>query len=264
MSLYKRGNGTNGRLLEGVAPTFSGLGEGVRENFFIFTIIILRSTTPLFTNLTIIIFIVIMVNMTNNFISSAYDSLNHAEKGAVDSYVQAVRIIAERNNELIIHSLSREIPADVIARSRGLLEKPLVKAAIHDKIQELSDNQDLAPKRILREHMTLAMSNMADYLEFSENGFFTINLAKCTRQQMAAVKRVKVEHGIFGTQVTIDLHDKKTHMDALTKMMGLDQPDNPVYLSHMAKPADIKPLEAASTPQEIERAYIELLEAIKA
>jgi hypothetical protein len=244
----------------------NGWGEGQPKNFLILTIfnLMLQKLRKVqMPDLTFNHQSSIIVNMNNNFISSAYDSLTHAEREVVDSYVQAVRIYAERNNELIIHSLSKTIPDDVIARSRGILEKPLVKAAIYEKIQELSDEQDVSPKRVLREHMNLATSNMSDYLKFGDNGFFTIDLSKCTRQQMAAVKRVKVENGIFGTMVTIDLHNKEAHLNALTKMMGLDQADNPVYLAHTAAPKDVKSLNVDTPTEQVERSYVELLEAIK-
>lgn len=196
-------------------------------------------------------------------IISAYDGLNSNEREVVDAYVNSVKIYAEQNNELILHSLSRPIPEDVIARSRGVLEKPLVKAAIYDRIKELSDEEDLSAKRVMREHMNLAMSNMADYLKFEDSGFMKIELSQCTRKQLAAVKKVKVEHGIFGTQVTIELHDKNAHLQALNKMMGLDQADNSTYLKHISNTKEIKPLEITATPEASERAYVELLEGIR-
>lgn len=214
---------------------------------------------------------VIIAHMTNNFISSAYACLTSVERAAVDSYVQAVRIHAERHCELIKHALSRPIPADVVARSRGQLEKPLVKAAINEQIGELARQQDLAAERILQEHMLLAMSNMADYLTFTEHTAqdgsiyktTEVDLSKCTREQLASVKKYKVTRGIFGTQISIELHDKGRHMDALGKMMALDQADNPVYLRHIATPKDVKPLANTATPKDAEKAYIALLESIK-
>lgn len=205
-------------------------------------------------------------------IYSAYDSLNPLEKSAVDSYVEAVKIHAAQNNELIIHALNRQIPNDVIARSRGQLEKPIVLAAIHDKITELAQEQDLSPKRILKEHMHLAMSNMLDYIKFDTfidrktnvvTNLPRVDFKDCSREQMAAVKKIKVTHGMFGVDVSLELHSKQSHLEILGRMMGLEEPDNPVYIKHIAAPKDIKPLASTATQAEAERAYTELLEAIK-
>lgn len=192
-------------------------------------------------------------------IISAYNTLNASEREAVDSYIETVRQFASRNNQLIIHALNQPIPPDVIARSRGQLEKPLVLAAIHDKIIELSNQQDLSARRVLREHMNIATANMADYLEFNEFGTPKIVLDKCTREQMAAVKSVKVNNTMFGVSTTLELHSKQSHLEALGKMLGLED----AYIEHIATPKNIKALPANVEIAEAEKSYSNLLESIK-
>lgn len=196
-------------------------------------------------------------------INSAYNALNGAEREAVDAFVESARLYAARNNELVIHALSRPIPADVIARSRGQLEKPLVIAGIYEKINELSQQQDLSGRRILREHLNIAMSNIGDYLQFDEYGTPKLNLHNCTREQLSAVKSVKISQGMFGVTTTFELHSKQAHLEALTKMMGLDSADNSTYLEHIATPKNIKPLPQDVDQKDAEKAYTNLLEAIK-
>ncbi len=196
-------------------------------------------------------------------INSAYDSLTPLEREAVNQYVQAVELYAIKNNEQLIHALNRPIPPEVIARSRGMLEKPLVLAAIYDKIRDLANEKDLSAKRVLREHMLLATSNMADYVDIDLRGNIRINVENCTREQMACIKSLKVNNTLFGCNVEIQLHNKEAHLTILSKMMGIDQPDNPVYLEHIAKPKDVKALPATATPQDAEKDYMQLLETMR-
>lgn len=196
-------------------------------------------------------------------INSAYDNLTVQERETVDQFVKACELYAQKNNELLIWALNRPIPPDVVNRSRGILEKPLVLAAIHEKIRDLANDQDLAAKRVLREQILIATSNMQDFIDFDINGKPRITVDNATREKMAAVKTLKINNTLFGQTIELQLHSKEAALNNLSKMMGLDQPDNPIYLAHIAKPSDIKPLAATTLPAEAENAYIELLEAIK-
>ena len=196
-------------------------------------------------------------------ISSAYRFLNDVEKAVVDDFVSATVNYALSNNELIRHSIDRPIPAEMVKRSKGMLEKPLVLAAIHSRLVEIADDQDLDPARVLKEHMNIATANIIDYIRLDEEtGNPIIDIQHCTREQMAAVKKLTTTSGLFGVKVDLELHSKQAHLDALGKMMGLDEADNSTYLKHIAKPKDIQPMLKSDDMKQVEQKYIKVLEEV--
>jgi hypothetical protein len=71
--------------------------------------------------------------------ASAYRQLRPVEKAFVDGYVSDVERESARRGERISNALYRAIPDDVVAASRGMLDKPLVRAAITERINTLAD-----------------------------------------------------------------------------------------------------------------------------
>lgn len=202
--------------------------------------------------------------MTSVKILSAYDLLTDSERDFVEGYVRTVEAAADRANERVGHAMLRPIPADIVAQSRGLLEKPLILAAIQQRLQEISDDKDLTPRRIIRELMIVATANMADYVKFNEFGQAIDNLASASRAQMAAVKKIEIKHSQWGVQTTFQLHDKQAALDRLAQMMGIVDPDdNPHWQREKTLPQDLKALPASATPQQAERAYADLLESMR-
>lgn len=196
-------------------------------------------------------------------LSTAYDLLTDSERTFVESHVREVELECIQRNERIGTALLRPIPGDVVARSRGLLEKPLVLAAIAQRLQEIADDRDLSPKRVIREMMAMAMSNMADFVACNEYGMPMSTIEKANRFQMSGVKKIEVKAGMYGPSLTIQLHDKQASLTQLAQMMGIIDPDSGHWNREKALPADLKKLPATATPQQQEQAYSELLESMK-
>lgn len=168
---------------------------------------------------------------------SAYRQLRQSEKLYVDGYVSALETDAARNNERISLSLYRVIPDDVVSASRGMLDKPLVRAAITERINTLASESELTVHRVIKELMGISFSSIAHYMDIADDGFITWDFAKATPEQLAAVKSYEVEEGPRGgRKVKITLHDKLSAIDKLGRYMGILQDDNPHWRSDNMRP----------------------------
>lgn len=170
----------------------------------------------------------ILVMMNNVTASNAFDLLSAADQSAVADYVALVDKLAKLQGVRIADIAQKPIPPEIVARSRGLFLKPLVMAAIAQRLQELADLQDMAPSRVIREHGYLAFSNMADYVEVGQFGEINLNLKKCTREQMAAIKSVKITDTPTGRKTEITLYDKQPSLLALQNIMDMPQIAEPL------------------------------------
>lgn len=184
--------------------------------------------------------------------ASAYRQLRPAQKQFVDGYVADVEREANKAGERISLALYRAIPDHVVARSRGMLEQPMVVAAISERITDIASQNELTVHRVIKELMCMGFSSMGNYMEVGEDGRPSFDLTKCTPEQLAAIKSVKITESGDGlsrprrTDVHIVLHDKQAALTDLAKYMGLLQPDNPFWRAETAKPVN-----AAALPDGI-------------
>lgn len=198
---------------------------------------------------------------------SAYRQLRPPEKAYVDRYVADVEQQAHRAGERISLALHRAIPSDVIEASRGMLDRPMVRAAIAERINDIAAANELTPQKLVKEWMAIAFSSVGDYMEIGEDGTPWFDLTKCTPEQLAAIKSIKVEEagGDGGLsrpkrrKFEFVLHDKIAGLQALMKYVGADQPDNPHWRMENARPIGPAGLPASTTVDQAGDAYAQLI-----
>lgn len=160
--------------------------------------------------------------------ASAYRHLTAPEKAYVDEYVAQLERAANKAGEQISVALHRPIPPALIDASGGMLVKPMVLAAISERVTQIAADTEVNVRRIVKEYSAIAFSNIADYMEICPiSGRPTYNLAACTPEQMAAVR--KIEHKISttgGEEFKFETYDKLKALDALARMFGLLQEEN--------------------------------------
>jgi hypothetical protein len=178
--------------------------------------------------------------MTVIMFTSAYRQLRPLEKQYVDGYVAHIEREAARNNERISLALYRPVTSDVIEASRGLLEKPMVVAAISERI---------------------SFANVIDYMDVGEDGFMHFNFEKCTPEQLAAVKSFEIEETMRGRKVKVTMHDKMAGLNALGRYMGMLEPDNPHWRAETARPVKVPKLPGSTTDEAAADAYSRLINA---
>lgn len=187
----------------------------------------------------------------------AYDLLEPFERQAVDNYVEYVVSEQRRHRQRIAHALSQPIPSEYVRRSKGVLAKPLARAAVAQKITAAANEEDLSPDRVILEHATIAFSNIADYMQVKEFGDFTVKpLNEIPRHLLAAVKSLKSIPSPYGIRTEITLYDKHPSLKAMGEMMGMVASDAPPALKDYTKP----PVTLEQMSQVPETAYAKLLE----
>lgn len=192
--------------------------------------------------------------------TTAYDLLEHYERQVVDDYVNFAIQRQYHSRQRIALALDIPIPGDHVRRSKGVLARPLAKAAVAEKLKAAADEEDLSPDRVIKEHATIAFSNIFDYIEKQNFGDFTVkNLDQIPRALMAAVKSIKSIPTLYGMRTEVTLHDKHPSLKVLTELMGLVAPDSPPPLAEYSKPKRLD----KDMNQAPETAYANLLEAAR-
>lgn len=188
--------------------------------------------------------------------TSAYDLLDEHERAVVDEYMLYLRNEQNMRKERIAVAIEYPINPEYLKRSRGLLARPLVRAALAEKIRAAGEEQDLSPSRVIKEHATIAFSNIADYYE--SRGFGEVHikdLTKIPRELMAAVKTIRTKPTMYGNHMEIVMHDKKESLKVFGELMGLVAPDRPPALEDYTKDS----ITARALQDAPEAIYAELL-----
>jgi len=190
--------------------------------------------------------------------TKAYDLLTEVERMSVDDYVAFAIGEQRRKNERIVHALNLPIPSEYIKRSRHNLLKAIVRAAICEKLQEAADEQDLSPSKVIKEHASIAFSNISDYLEHAGLGELKLkDITDIPKDKMSAVKTIETKPGLHGLTTKVVMHDKLASLKALGEMMGLIAPDKPAPLTEYVTPVVDEDDVVENTPEDV---YAKLLE----
>lgn len=188
----------------------------------------------------------------------AYDLLEQFERQVVDDYVNYAINQQYHKRQRIALALHVPIPSEIVRRSKGVLSKPLARAAVAEKLKAAADEQDVSPDRVIGEHAVIAFSNIADYLEIGNFGDFSIkNLESIPRHLLAAVKSMKTIPSPYGLRTEITLHDKHPSLKVLTELMGLVAPDRPAALQEYVRAPQAEQIVDGAP----ETAYAALLES---
>lgn len=190
--------------------------------------------------------------------TTAYSLLEPFEKQQVDDYVQYAINEQHRKRERIIHALAIPIPAEYIKRSKNALYKPLVRAAIAERIKHYADEQDISPSRVIREHASIAFSDIGDFVESSGFGDFRVkDLDNISPEKRGAIKSIETSPGPYGLKTKVVLHDKHPSLKAMGEMMGLVTPDKPPPLLEYVRPPALA--DKSSEETNVEKLYADLI-----
>lgn len=164
--------------------------------------------------------------------ASAYKQLSHAERSFVDQAVMGIEIAAHRAGEKISYALNRPVPDDVVNRApEGYLTRPLVTAAITERIVQIASERELTGERVIKELMSISFANIGNYIRY-ENDAPYFDLTDCTPEQLAAVKSIKIKSTGDGmtlsgkTEIEVQFHEKIPAIKLLGEYLGLFTGDN--------------------------------------
>lgn len=162
-------------------------------------------------------------------ILTAYDQLKPTERIFVDAYVATdnpIRAIIAANSALASQ------PSVAQVRAHDMLKRPLVQAAIAQKIDKLAEKYDVSVNALVRELAFVAKANMGDYVRITPEGEPFVDLSTATPEMLAAIQSVTVEDVKEGRgpdareirKVKFTLHDKLSAIDKLMRKHGAYAP----------------------------------------
>lgn len=202
--------------------------------------------------------------------TSAYRQLEPVEKQFADGFVAALETRAVRAARRIIELLDEPMQRPADDREAMMLERPLVRAAIAERVKDIQDAADLSAYRVLKELSSVAFSNLADYMAVDSTdhdgriyNLINFDLARCTREQMAAIQSVDIEFdasGMIAKKIKFKLHDKVAGLDRFMRYMGLLDPENPHYRAETIRKKEPLGLPAHTTQSQAADAYAQFIE----
>lgn len=193
----------------------------------------------------------------------AYDLLDEFERKAVDEYVEfAVKQQRDRRQR-VLAALNLPIPSEYIRRSRQALNRPVLRAAIAERITEEAAHYDVSPDRAVHEYASLAFSDITDFLDTGYFGEPSIKpLNQIPADKAGAIKSIECQPGHLGTKWKITLHDKLPALKQLCEFMGMTVPERPAVLNDYVK-QEIRDAEFKEVVSP-ETEYTQLLESVTA
>lgn len=190
--------------------------------------------------------------------TSAYDLLNDAERQVVDDYVEYVIRTQKNKRERIMLALSIPIPPEFTRRSRGLILKPLTRAALTERITEEGRRQDLSPDTLVAEYYNIAYSNVSDYFETGAFGELVLkDWGEIPVEKLAAVKKVSSKMTTRGIETELTMHDKRGAMDILAKLMGMVAADGQPLLEEYSSSSREEDRRLLEAPEDV---YAQMIE----
>jgi hypothetical protein len=190
---------------------------------------------------------------------SAYSQLDAMQRRFVDGYVADLEIIAERSGQRLLAVINQPLPFELDRRAVTVLASPLVRAAIVERVRELSALADISIYRTLKEVSGVAYSNIANYFDINNvTGEPAINLNKVSPEQMAAIKSIEIEDKPRGgRKIRFTLHDKMNALNLVMRYQGLlnDESDHWRKSEQAALPAGSQGLPATADDREAAQLY---------
>lgn len=194
-------------------------------------------------------------------IESAYRTLHQSEKVFVDGFVDWLENKSNSLDRSIQYVASQPVPAHIVRGSRGMFERPLVNAAITERVLEISASDDFNANQVLKRMRAIAMTSLGDFMEFDGDGKPVYNLHKATPEQLAAVKTWKEVPTKFGLpRYEFVLHDSVQALDRLGRYFGLWDKDSADHRARVSDERTIGIPETANTA-EAAQAYGKMIGA---
>ena len=155
--------------------------------------------------------------------SSAYKQLIPSQKVFVDGYVADLENKAVKTGEKLKNLLMLPVNDDLPEVALNMLSMSLVRAAIAERVEQLSEEMELSVHKTLKELRSLAYSNIGHYMVADpEDSMPLFDLRNCTPEEFAAIQSIEIEENARGgRKFKFKLHDKVSSLHKLMQYQGL-------------------------------------------
>ena len=166
---------------------------------------------------------------------SAYQQISAAERHYVDTLVAEIATSAARHGRPVSDALDAPLPQALIdADKRGWLQRPLVLAAVYQRVQDQALRDDISLESTAREIHAIAHSDLADYFEQDIAGDLVMRpLDEIPPEKRRAIAQIDIEKSEGGftrgdkMKIRLKFHDKIAALKMEMALMGVEDGDNP-------------------------------------
>lgn len=167
-----------------------------------------------------------MLSPSPDLFRSAYNQITSAERSYVDRLVAQMVEEAQRHGKPLTVLLDTPIPPALVAQdARGWLQRPLVVAAITERIREVQHYKDISIDTLIRQLFAIATFSLEEITKFDEYGDPYIDLESATADQWAAIESIEVDKSdgltrTTKTKIKIKRESKTGAIKQLTELLG--------------------------------------------
>lgn len=136
-----------------------------------------------------------MLQVSPNLFRSAYNQVTSAERSFVDRIVARIVEEAERAGRPLTLLVDAPIPPALMAQdTRGWLQRPLVVAAITERVREVAEEADVTERNWIRRVHMLAHTNVSDYYEVDDLGLPVFDFDRLKQDGKASIiKSIEID-----------------------------------------------------------------------
>lgn len=160
-----------------------------------------------------------------------YRQLDPAARAMVDDLISRIEKASDLTGQALFDILAGYQPTE---RELAFIARPIVKAAIYERVRDLTEAQNISARRIIKEIAAIAFGNIDHFRRPGGQlhdtlgpdphvmaGLFELEYA--TPEQRAAVKEVEIEEQARTGKIKtkIKLHDKLGALRMLGQIQGL-------------------------------------------
>jgi len=168
-----------------------------------------------------------------NMFQTSYQQISDAERGFVDRIVRDIAEGAKRHGARVADLIDAPLPRELIERdTRGFLQRPMVLAAVTERLIRLQLQQDINLDRYVRELHAIATFSVEDIMRYDALGDPYFDLENATPEQLAAIESIDVEKSdglsrSSKTKMKFKAHSKIAAIKILIDLHGGADADNP-------------------------------------
>jgi phage terminase small subunit len=197
---------------------------------------------------------------------TAYDQLRPTERAFVDAYVATDDATGSALAAFpVFADGSKQGLSAAGARALDFIKRPMVQAAIAERMKIKSEEWNLTADRVLAEVAKIAYANIDDFIDRS-SGEPIFDFHEVTREQMAAVGEITVETYMEGRgdgarevkKFKFKLHDKLSALDKAMKRLGLYAPEQ-LKITQVNAPNSSTKIDQNMTAEQAAEAYAQSL-----
>lgn len=149
---------------------------------------------------------------------TAFDQLKPSERMFVNAYVATDNPMRAIVAAFPVLESQRSVAQ---VRAFDMLKRPLVQAAIAQKINDLSSRYSIQADAIYKEVAKIAKSDIRDYMTLNEAGMPKLDLMQTSDEAWGAISGFEVVPGIG---VVPKMHDKQRALEMAIKLQGFYAP----------------------------------------